>query len=73
MLGDRDIGRRETFAQHLDSLVRLGIAAHEDVELCDSASTATPEIPSFGVKWCRWICSSVAPAASTQRFSTAST
>src|SRR5262249_22865072 len=35
------------------------------------ASPATPDTP-FGWKWCRWMCSSVACAASTQRRSVAS-
>src|SRR4029078_9662549 len=42
------------------------------IEICDSARTATPDTPPFGVKWCRWMCRSVAPATSTHRLSVCS-
>src|SRR5262249_24391990 len=41
------------------------------IEMWLSASPAPPDTP-FGWKWCRWMCSSVACAASTQRRSVAS-
>jgi hypothetical protein len=77
MLGEANLPRAENPLQHADAELGSGIAAHEHIEggiaalrpgvdrRWLSASTATPETPELGVKWCRCMCRSVAPAVRT--------